>query len=176
MGRGTWSPTPREASPTLGEAGADSHRGPEQKGGHGEEGAAGRSPTVTLLPEHGGKCECKRGEACAGRRERPGMAGEGLSTVPSDGCCVELGGPCTALERGGAGICLVRSVSEGCPGPSFQEGCAPLEPPSLPACLCFWRKATFLSSMLDHHLTVPRIPRGEEEKSKANQIQLLSNH
>lgn len=117
----------------MGAAGADSHRGPEQEGGHGEEGAAGRSPRVTLLPEQREmRAEgAERGESMLGQEREAGNGRRGsLGTVPSDGFCVEPRGPCTALERGGAGSCLVWSVSEACPGPSFQEGCAPPEPPS----------------------------------------------
>lgn len=68
-------------------------------------------------------------KACTGRREAGNGRGGSLSTVPGDGCCVEPGGPCPALERGGAGSCLVWPVSGRCPGPSFQEGCAPPGPP-----------------------------------------------
>lgn len=110
----------------FGEAGADSHRGPEQEGGHGEEGAAGHSPRSPSSPStEGNESEQSEVKACAGRREAGNGRGGSLSTVPGDGCCVEPGGPCPALERGGAGSGLVWPVSGRCPGPSFQEGCTP---------------------------------------------------
>lgn len=129
-GKGSRGPMPREASSALGEAGADSHRGPEQEGGHGEEGvraaAPGHLPPGARREMRASGSEVK---ACAGRREAGNGRRGSLSTVPSDGCCVEPGGPCPALERRSAGSGLIRPVSEGCPEPSFQEGCAPPGPP-----------------------------------------------
>lgn len=58
------------------------------------------------------------------------------------------------------------------PGPSFQEGRAQGGTPSSPH-LSVWRKDTCLNSMLSHHLTVPRLPRGKRKNSKTNQIQIL---
>lgn len=68
----------------------------------------------------------------------------------------------------GGGSCLAWSVSASYPGPSFQEGCALKKTPTVFLHASAWRKATFLSSTLGHHLTVPRFPRGEKEKSKTN--------
>lgn len=71
-------------------------------------------------------------KACAGRRDAGNGRRGSLSTVPSDGCGAEPGGPCPALERGGAGSCLVRPVSGAALGPHSRRG-APHQGPQSPS-------------------------------------------
>lgn len=167
---GNWGPRPGRPAPLWGRLEQILTEGLSRREGSGRK-VLRPQPQGHPPPRAEGNESGVRGKHAVAEREAGWQEGS-LSTDRSDGLCVEPVGHAlgsTEEEAPAAASlprCLGRSVCAGCPGPSFQEGCAPPEPPVSPQASAL-EGSPYLSELRAWpSLTVPRLPGGKRKNPK----------